>query len=659
MTKAVWHPSEEGMRSTRMYQLMQKLGFASYDEFYRRSVEDIAWFWHEVVTDMNIRWDTPYSETLDLSRGVRWPHWFVGGKLNVTTNALDVWAQNPDTADRAALIWEGEDGAVRRYTYRELTDKVDRAAAGLRGLGVDPGDRVAIYMPMIPETVIAMLAVMKIGAIVVPNFSGYGADAVRTRIKGSAAKLLVTADGYLRRGKVIPMKETADEAARACASIANVVVVRRTGRDIPWDDARDVDWTRLEQAPAGESAASMASDDPLMIMYTSGTTGRPKGTVHTHSGFPIKSAFDAGYGMDVQQGDVMYWVTDMGWMMGPFLVFATLLNGATMVVYEGTPDYPAPNRLWKMVESHKVTHLGISPTLVRAMISHGTAPLDGIDLSSLRLIGSTGEPWNPEPWHWLFEQVCKRKIPIFNYSGGTEISGGILGNVLLRPISPITFSGPFPGMDADVFDSEGRSVRGEVGELVVRQPWVGMTNGFWKEPERYEKTYWSRWPNIWVHGDWVDVDEEGFWTITGRSDDTLNVAGKRLGPTEIESILVDHSEVIEAATIGVPDPVKGEAAVCFVVLLGQSTDASPTGLLPPQLRKELFSMVDKSLGKALRPKEIYAVKELPKTRNGKVMRRVIRAAFLALDTGDVSSLDNPRVLEEIRELGSHGGEGGE
>lgn len=643
MTKAVWHPTEEIIRSSRLYQWMNALGFDDYDTFFQASIQDIAWFWSEVEKALNIAWFKPYQEALDLSRGAAWPKWYVGGQLNVTHNALDKWLADPLMHQRLALVWEGEDSMVRKYTYRELAIWVNQVAQGLIEQGIQRGDRIALYMPMIPETVVVMLAAAKIGAIFTPAFSGYGADAVAKRLQGCEAKMLVTADGFFRRGKMVPMKEEADKACEMSPSIQKVVVVRRLGREIPWRQGRDLEWRELETNCRHMDALPMDSGDPFMIIFTSGTTGRPKGAVHTHSGFPIKAAFDAGFGMDLRPGEVLFWVTDMGWMMGPFLVYGSLLNGATMVLYEGTPNYPGPDRLWKLVQSHGVTHLGISPTLVRSLMPYGEHLAHQHDLSSLRGIGTTGEPWNPEPWHWLFEKVCRKRIPIFNYSGGTEISGGILGNVLLRPIAPVGFNTPLPGMDAEVYDAAGKPVRQEVGELVIRKPWVGMTNGFWQEPERYEETYWNRWQDTWVHGDWVMRDEEGFWYITGRSDDTLNVAGKRLGPAEMESVLVDHPDVLEAGTIGVPDEIKGEVPVCFVVLKPGKTPS-------PQLAEELLNLIAERMGKALRPKTIHFVEDLPKTRNAKIMRRAIRAAYLGKDAGDLSSLENPDAVRVIQEL---------
>lgn len=641
--KAVWHPSEKLIQSTRLYAWMKQLGFDDYDDFFQASVRDIGWFWGEAEKAMDIAWFKPYEKVLDLSHGIMWPKWYVGGKLNVTHNAVDKWLDNPQHSRRLAIVWEGEDAEVKKITYGELAVWVNRVANGLKERGIEKGDRVALYMPMIPETIVAILAIIKVGAVFIPCFSGFPADAVAKRLGSAQAKMLITADGFFRRGKQIPMKEEAAKACDRVPSVQHLVVVHRLGRDIPWQSGRDLGWRDLESTETGCVCEQTDSEDPFMIIYTSGTTGRPKGALHTHNGFALKSAFDAGFGMDLKQGEVLCWLTDMGWMMGPFLVFASLLNGATMVIYEGTPNYPSPDRVWKLVADHEITHLGISPTLIRSLMPYGEHLAHKHDLSTLKGIASTGEPWNPEPWNWLFHKVGNDRIPIFNYSGGTEISGGILGNVPLKPIAPISFNSPLPGMDVDVYGPDGKPVRGEVGELVIKQPWVGMTNGFWQEPERYEQTYWSRWRDTWVHGDWAILDEDGFWVITGRSDDTLNIAGKRLGPAEIESVLVDHPCVLEAGTVGIPDDIKGEAAVCFVVL-------KPGKKPNEQLSEELVQWIAEHMGKALRPKTVHFVPDLPKTRNAKIMRRAIRAAYLGHDAGDLSSLDNPQAVEAIRAL---------
>jgi acetyl-CoA synthetase len=381
-----------------------------------------------------------------------------------------------------------------------------------------------------------------------------------------------------------------------------------------------------------------------MIIYTSGTTGRPKGALHTHCGFPVKAAQDMAFGTDVHAGDVIYWMTDMGWMMGPWQVFGSLLLGATMFLYDGAPDFPGPDRLWGLVETHRINQMGVSPTLIRSLIPHGEEHFRKHDLSSLKCFASTGEPWNPDPWMWLFEKVGEGKRPIINYSGGTEISGGIvMGNPLL-PLKPCAFSAACPGMDADVFDENGRPVRNAVGELVLKAPWIGMTRGFWKDEQRYLDTYWSRWENVWVHGDFAAIDNDRLWYILGRSDDTIKIAGKRLGPAEVESILVRHADIVEAAAIGVPHEVKGSELILFAV--------TRPGLSPSDaLRQELKKMVVAEMGKALAPKSILFVSDLPKTRNAKVMRRMIRAAYLGLELGDTSSLVNPAAVEEIRSSG--------
>jgi acetyl-CoA synthetase len=377
-----------------------------------------------------------------------------------------------------------------------------------------------------------------------------------------------------------------------------------------------------------------------MLIYTSGTTGRPKGAVHTHCGFPIKAAQDLVHSFDVHDGETMYWVSDMGWMMGPWEVFGMTLLGGTVVLYDGALDYPAPDRLWAIVARHGVNVLGVSPTLIRALMRHGEQPVTSHDLSSLRILGSTGEPWNPEPWRWFFDVVGGGRLPIINYSGGTEVSGGLVAGNVLTPIKPAAFAGPPPGIAADVVDERGQPLRNHVGELVVRAPWIGMTRGFWNDPERYIQTYWSRIPGTWVHGDWAAIDEDGLWYILGRSDDTIKVAGKRLGPAEVESVLVEHAAVTEAAAIGVPDADKGQALVCFCVL-------RPGHAAGPALATELTALIGTRLGKPLRPKAIEFVHDLPKTRNAKVMRRVIRSVYLGEPAGDLSSLENPQAVDEI------------
>jgi acetyl-CoA synthetase len=638
-----WRPTPEYRDRSRLAAFMSRHGLATYDDLLRRSQVDLEWFWTAVFDDLGIAFYTPYRQLLDTSRGIAWARWCVGAQLNIVHNCLDKW-MGTAVEGKEALRWEGEEGVTRVLTYRELHAEVNRCANAFRELGVGKGDRVALFMPMCPELIVAFFAAIKLGASILPLFSGYGADAAGARMHDAEATLLVTADGFWRRGQLVPMKATADLAAAAAPSLRRIVVVPRVGVEVPWTGGRDYRWADLvaHQSDRCDTVRTDA-EDPLMIIYTSGTTGRPKGAVHTHCGFPIKAAQDMAHCIDVHDTDTMFWVTDMGWMMGPWEVFGMTLLGGTMVLYDGALDHPGPDRLWALVERHKVSILGVSPTLIRALMRHGEAPVRAHTLSSLRIMGSTGEPWNPESWRWLFENAGGGSIPIINYSGGTETSGGLVAGNVLTPMKPCSFAGPPPGIAADVVDDQGRPVRNQVGELVVRAPWIGMTRGFWRDPERYEQTYWSRFPGVWVHGDWAAIDEDGLWYILGRSDDTIKIAGKRLGPAEVESVLVEHPAVIEAAAIGVPDPTKGQALVCFCVL---RPGYNPSGALG----EELKALVAARLGKPLRPEAIEFVRELPKTRNAKVMRRVIRSAYLDRDPGDLSSLENPGAVDDIRKV---------
>ena len=635
-----WRPTSDYVERSRLVDFMRKHRLNTLDELMTRSTTDLEWFWRAVMDDLGIEFYEPYSRVVDLSSGVAMPKWCLDGRMNIVHNCLEKW-RGTTTEHRPALRWEGEEGTTRTLTYAELLREVNRAAAGLRALGIGRGDRVALFMPMCPELVTAFFAIIKVGGIVLPLFSGYGADAVTTRLQDAGVKMLMTADGFWRCGQAVRMKDTADAAIAAAPSVERVIVTRRMGADVVMGP-RDTWWSDLVAGQRDDCATERTgADEALMIIYTSGTTGRPKGAVHSHCGFPIKTAQDLVHCFDVHDGETMYWVSDMGWMMGPWEVFGMTLLGGTVVLYDGALDYPAPDRLWTLVERHRVNILGVSPTLIRALMRHGDAPVRSHDLSSLRILGSTGEPWNPEPWRWFFEVVGGGRLPIINYSGGTEVSGGLVSGNVLTPLKPAAFAGPPPGIAADVVDDQGRPVRNQVGELIVRAPWIGMTRGFWNDQERYFETYWSRFPGIWVHGDWAAIDDDGLWYILGRSDDTIKIAGKRLGPAEVESVLVDHPAVLEAAAIGVPDEMKGQALVCFCVL---RPGHAPNG----DLTARLTALVIDRLGKPLKPKAIEFVRDLPKTRNAKVMRRVIRAAYLGDAPGDLSSLENPQAVDDIR-----------
>ena len=671
--RVAWKPDEAARRRAQLTRFISACGSDSWDSLYRRSISDVGWFTEQVLRFLDIRFDRPYTRILDRSRGLPWPSWCVDGMLNITRSCLDKHLSSP-AASRPAVIWEGEESDVsqsaRSLTYAELSAEVEKCAAGLRAGGLGKGDAIGLHLPMMPETIIALFAIGRIGAIAVPLFSGYGPSAIAARMRDVGAKAIFTCDGFPRRGKAVFAKAAVDEALVSCPTLTRVYVVPRLGASMPKD--REIFWEDLlaqgASAPeAARRAEATAAEDPLMILYTSGTTGRPKGILHTHCGFPVKAAQDMAFGTDVGPGDRISWVTDLGWMMGPWLIYGAALLGATMVLYDGAPDHPGPDRLWAFCARHQVGILGISPSLIRSLSAHGDDLPAKHDLSRLRILASTGEPWNPEPWWWLFDKVGGGRLPIINYSGGTEISGGILmGNPLL-PIKPCSFPAPCPGIAADVVDEACVSVRllGTVGELIIRQPWIGMARGFWKDPERYLETYWSRWPEVWVHGDWARVEAwpagagttetGGQWYILGRSDDTLKIAGKRVGPAEVESILVGHAGIKEAAVVGVPDTLKGAAMIAFCIPAGTAA-AEPISAEEPSLEETLKRLVASQLGKPLKPERIFFVSALPRTRNAKIMRRVIRAAYLGEDPGDLSALENPEAMDAIRKAGGNHGQ---
>ena len=621
---------------------MRAHGIDDYDDLVRRSIDDIGWFWDAVVDDLDLEFFEPYSDVFDVSAGVEWTTWFTGGIVNLAHQCVDRWAAR--TPDAPAVIGESEDGSVRTWTYAELRRQTDRLARGLRSLGVRSLDSVAIFLPMAPETVAAVMACSKIGAIWVPIFSGFGPDAVAARLADARAKVVITADGSLRKGQAVPMKATADLAADAAGSVERVVVWRRLDDPTtPWNPDRDVWWDELADDDEPLASEPLDAEHPLFIGYTSGTTGRPKGVVHVHGGFLVKIAEEVAYQVDLHPGEVLHWATDLGWIMGPWEIVGALALGATVLLFEGAPTHPAADRLWSLVERHRVTTLGISPTLIRALVPAGPEPVRAHDLSSLRVLASTGEPWDPSSYGWLFDEVGGGRLPIINLSGGTEVGACFLSPTPVCPLKPLTLYGPALGMAVEVRRPDGtRAGANEVGELVCTKPWPSMTRGIWGDPDRYLQTYWSRWPGVWVHGDWAVRDEDGFWFLRGRSDDTLNIAGKRIGPAEVESAIAAHPAVAESAAIGMPDDVKGEQVWCFVVPKpGTQPDAD-----------ELRRSVGDHLGKSFMPARIVFVLELPKTRSAKIVRRAIRAAALGEDPGDLSSVENPQAIDAIRDAAS-------
>jgi acetyl-CoA synthetase len=632
----VWKPSVEMLERANVVRLMRRHGIDDYWELVKRAQEEPEWFWPAAIEDLGLEFSRPWERVVDTSRGSEWATWFVGAKLNVAWNCVHRWARSPQSAGRPAAVWQAEDGTRAELTYAELSTEVTRLAEGLRDLGVGPGDAVATFLPMSPQVAIASHACAHLGAIQVPIFSGFAAPAVAARLVDSEAKVVITADGSLRRGKRVAMKEIVDEAARSAERLEHVVVWRRLGGEAPMG-TRDVFWDELaEKQPGTLEPLEFDSEHPYLLAYTSGTTGRPKGVVHVQGGFLVSIAREAAYQADLHPDDVLHFSTDMGWIMGPWTVVGGGAMGCTIVYAEGAPDWP-PDRLWRLVESERVSVLGLSPTLVRALIPQGEPEAD---LSSLRVFVTTGEPWNPDPYIWLHERVGGGRVPIINISGGTEVGACFLSPSVAIPIKTCSLGGPALGMAMDVVDAGGNPVRGEVGELVCRKPFPGMTRGFWRDPERYLDTYWRRFPGVWVHGDWASVDEDGYWFLHGRSDDTLNIAGKRIGPAELESAAVAHPAVAEAAAVGVPHDVKGEVAWIFCVLV-------PGREAGDDLAAEVSDLVARELGKAFRPDRVAFVPALPKTRSAKIVRRAVRAKALGADPGDLSSLENPESLEEI------------
>ncbi len=653
---AAWRPGAELLADARLARFLRTTREPDLEALQARAVRDPGWFWGAAAADLDLAWQHQPDQVMDASGGPEWTRWWRGGAFNHAEASTAPRAARDPGGE--AIAWEGEDGDVRRLTNAQLLAEVETAARMFVDQGVRAGDRVGIFLPMLVETVVATLALGRIGAIFSPIFSGYGAPAVAARLQDCEASILVTADGFLRRGAVISMKAVADEAAALAPTVRRLIVVRRLGERAPatpWNPERDRWWDEgLDAARAAilaeggpEPVAETDPETPYMLIYTSGTTGKPKGAVHVHGGFPIKAAQDLAHTFDLRAGDALFWFTDLGWMMGPWAISGSLLRGARLVLYEGAPDFPGPDRLWALAARHGVTHLGLSPTVVRALIPHGTEPVHAHDRSALRVLGSTGEPWDPESWSWYFGEVGGGRLPVVNYSGGTEVSGGIVGCNLITPIKPISFNGPCVGTAADVVDLAGRPLRGEVGELVIRAPQPGMTRGFWLDPDRYVEAYWRRIPGTWVHGDWAIVDADGYWYIRGRSDDTLKVAGKRVGPAEVEAAATAHPSVVEAAAIGVPHAVKGETIVVVCTLRRGETDDDA-------LRAAIARRVVEDLGKTLKPEAIAVVPALPKTRSGKIMRRVVRAAWLGLDPGDLSALDDPTTIDAIRIAGPTG-----
>lgn len=650
-SKTIWQPSGDYL-NCRIADYMHMHGISDWQEIIRRSCADTEWFWSTFLLYSGVQWHKSYSVLLDRSKGFPWAQWFVGAELNIAYNCLD-WQLNKGRhagvresvgAEHIAIIWENEDGMSKRLSYGELDNLAGRVASLLSNLGVGAGDAVGIYMPMVPEVVAVLFGCLKLGAVAVPVFSGFGAQALATRLEDSKAKVLFTADGGKRHGKLIEIKKDADAAAAQVATLKKVVVLKYCENSIDWEPEKDL-WfdEAVSSLPALPTRCDLPAEHPSMYLYTSGTTGKPKGTVHTHAGALSQIAKEVGFGFDTKPEDIFFWLTDIGWMMGPWEMIGCTFWGATMVIYEGAPNFPNPARLWQVVEKHKVTTLGISPTAIRVLKAAGDDWLQGRSLTSLKYLGSTGEPWDYDSYMWFFEEIGGSRCPVINISGGTEIVGCLLMPLPVMPLQATSLGGPGLAMDVDVFDESGQGVKNSIGYLVCKKPAPSMTKSFLNDKERYIETYFSRFPDVWYHGDWAKVDEEGAWFLYGRADDTIKVAGKRVGPAEVEAALIEHPQVAEAAVIGVPHEIKGEALVCFVVLLPSAKESA-------ELLKQIEITVTKSLGAVFRPDKIICVTSLPKTRSGKIVRGAIRKKYLGEPVVDLSSIENPAALEQIAAL---------
>jgi len=616
--------------------------FEEYEKLYARAEADPESFWAEQADalhwfkrwDKVLEWDLPFAK------------WFVGGKLNVAYNCLDrhltTWRKN-----KAAIIWEGEPGEIKTITYLQLHQEVCRFANVLKSLGVQTGDRVALYMPLVPALSVAMLACARIGATHTVIFGGFSADAIRDRVIDGQCKIIITADGGYRRGSEVKLKDTVDAAAADCPSIEHIIVYQRTGSKISMKPGRDHWWHELAKTVSADCPAEeLDSEHPLYILYTSGTTGKPKGILHTTGGYITQIAYTTKLVFDLKDNDIFWCTADIGWVTGhSYVVYGPLACGATVYMYEGAPNYPDFDRFWDMIERHKINILYTAPTAIRAFIKWGEQYPLKHDLSSLRLIGTVGEPINPEAWIWYHEVIGKRRCPIIDTWWQTE-TGGIMISPLpgATPTAPGSATRPLPGVIVDIVNKKGEPVgEREGGYLVIKKPWPSMLRTLWGDDERYKKAYWSEFPGVYFAGDGARRDEHGYYWIMGRVDDVINVSGHRLGTAEVESALVSHEAVAEAAVVGRPDDLKGQAIAAFVTLEGGRKGSE-------ELKKELRDHVAKEIGALAKPDDIRFTDALPKTRSGKIMRRLLRElASSGQVAGDVTTLEDFSVLEKLRE----------
>ena len=652
MNEIIWQPNDEYL-NCRVASFAAQYGIDAKDwrKLIDKSTNDIDWFWNSFLSFADMQWSKPYDTLLDQSKGMPWVKWFIGGKTNIAYNCLDFHlseSSSPTKRQKAgsnhlALIWENESGHHRQFTYGELNTLAGKIARLLANLGVQSGDAVGIYMPMAPEVLAVLFGCLKLGAVAVPVFSGFGPEALAKRMQDAAVKLIFTADGGKRRGKLLEIKKDVDQIHDLVPTLKHVVVLRYAQNKVDRFDKYDL-W--FDEAVEGLEPLStnydLSAEHPSMYLYTSGTTGKPKGTIHTHAGALAQIAKEVGFVFDAHPYDKFFWLTDIGWMMGPWAMIGVTFWGGTLVMYDGVPDYPQPDKLWQFVAEHKINTLGISPTAVRVLKAEGGQLLHKHDLSSLKFLGSVGEPWDYDTYMWYFKAVGGGERPIVNISGGTELIGCLLTPLPTMPITPCSVGTKGLAMDIDVYDDNGNSLIDSIGHLVLKKPAPSLTKGFLGDKERYLETYFSQYKNIWYHGDWAKQDKDNFWYLYGRSDDTIKIAGKRIGPGEIESALIEHPAVKEAAAIGIPDEIKGEALVCFVVV--------NKGSLAKE--KEITEHLISKMGSIGKPKHLYFVDALPKTRSGKIVRQAIRKKYLGEEISDLSSVENQGTLQAITEAKS-------
>jgi len=616
---------------------MKKHEISSLDELCIKSKNNLEWFWESVDEDIGIVWDEPYTKTLDISNGIAWAKWFVNGKTNIYKSSVEKFTKK--TPEKIAYDFISEDGIQTKLSYFELNSKVSKFANGLKSLGVKKGDVIAIYLPMIEEAIISILAAAKIGAVQTIIFSGYSSESLQIRLQDCKAKILLTSDGFHRKGKSISQK-TIVENAIVDTNIEKIVVVPYKGID-QYEKSNKIEFYNKLILNQSNSCSTeiMDSEDPLFILYTSGTTGKPKGVIHTHGGFSVFAGHQASYLVNMGENDRLFWPADIGWITGlVWNVYGLLLTGSNAIIYDGALDFPNSDRVWEILSNYKATIFGISPTAVRLFKKINAKPLEKYSLDTLQNIPTTGEPLDEDSWWWLFEKVGNKKIPIMNLSGGTEIGGAMLSVFPGMKLKPSTVGIPVPGMDLDIVNEEGNPIRGNNGYLIIKKPWPAMTRGLLNDDERYLETYWSKFENIWFHGDYVLADEDNLWYMKGRADDVINVSGHRMSTSEIEHTVISHNKISDAASISIPDELTGEAIVVFFV---------PENKNEVNLEADIIEHINKKIGKIAKPKLIFQLSDLPKTRTGKIMRRLLKAKLTGNPLGDLSSLENPDILKEI------------